>query len=73
MWTRERQEIKEHDLSRSEPQCGLVYPDGASRRPSDAAEGRRFFNYLYDPSDEALCDRWIENPCRGPRRLRGWS
>jgi IS5 family transposase len=47
-----------------EPQCGSVYSDGPGcpPLPTRLMAGLALLKHMYDLSDEALCDRWIENP-----------
>ena len=47
-----------------EAQFGSVYSDGPGcpPLPTRLMAGLALFKHMYDLSDEALCDRWIENP-----------
>ena len=47
-----------------EMQFGSVYSDGPGcpPLPTRLMAGLALLKHMYDLSDEALCDRWIENP-----------
>src|SRR6202034_4662367 len=47
-----------------EAQFGSVYSDGPGcpPLPTRLMAGLALLKHMYDLSDEALCDRWIENP-----------
>src|SRR6266702_4665476 len=47
-----------------EAQFGSVYSDGPGcpPLPTQLMAGLALLKHMYDLSDEALCDRWIENP-----------
>jgi transposase, IS5 family len=47
-----------------ESQFGSVYSDGPGSPPlpTRLMAGLALLKHMYDLSDEALCDRWIENP-----------
>src|ERR1700743_662180 len=47
-----------------ESQFGSVHSDGAGSPPLPAGliGGLALLKHMYDLSDEALCDRWIESP-----------
>jgi Transposase domain (DUF772) len=47
-----------------EAQFGSVYSDGPGcpPLPTRLMAGLALVKHMYDLSDEALCDRWIENP-----------
>ena len=47
-----------------EVQFGSVYSDGPGcpPLPTRLMAGLALLKHMYDLSDEALCDRWIENP-----------
>src|ERR1700740_1468721 len=47
-----------------EAQSGSVYWDGpvCPPLPTQLMAGLALLKHMYDLSDEALCDRWIENP-----------
>src|SRR5262249_54734052 len=47
-----------------EERFGAVYPDkpGQPPLPTRLMAGLAILKHTYDLSDEALCDRWVENP-----------
>ena len=47
-----------------EAQFGSVYSDGPGcpPLPTQLMAGLALLKHMYDLSDEALCDRWVENP-----------
>ncbi len=52
------------DSSFLEQQFGAVYEDKAGRPPlpTRLMAGLAILKHTYDLSDEALCERWVENP-----------
>ncbi len=47
-----------------EERCGAVYSDGPGQPPlpTRLMAGLAILKHLHDLSDEALCERWLENP-----------
>ena len=52
------------DWSFLEEQFGAVYTDGPGQPPlpTRLMAGLCILKHMHDLSDEALCDRWVENP-----------
>ena len=52
------------DWSFLEQQFGAVYTDGPGQPPlpTRLMAGLAILKHTYDPSDEVLCERWVENP-----------
>ena len=73
MRPRERRETSEQDLFRSRldqiidmkhalVKLGHTDRPGQPPLPTQLMAGLAILKHTYDLSDEALCDRWVENP-----------
>jgi hypothetical protein len=51
-----------------EERFGAVYTDGSGQPPlpTRLMAGLAILKHTFDLSDEALCERWVENPCYTP-------